>query len=64
MVSASASRLLLLGTASLTGAVLAFLIGARAGSFLDRAMTQSASHTTVGAPAPTGAGMAAAMVAR
>ncbi len=45
-MQASATRLLLLGTVGLTGAVLAFLIGARAGTFLDRVMTYSGSGST------------------
>ena len=43
---ASATRLLLLGTVGLTGAVLAFLIGARAGSYLDRVMTYTGRGST------------------
>ncbi len=44
-MSASALRLLLLGTVGLSGVVLAFLLGARAGHVLDRVTTFS------GAPA-------------
>ena len=45
-MQASATRLLLLGTVGLTGAVLAFLIGARAGTFLDRVVTHSGGGST------------------
>lgn len=37
------SRVLLLGALGLTGATLAFLIGAGAGGTLDRVMTQSSA---------------------
>ena len=41
MVRLSATRMLLLGALGLSGAALAFLIGARAGTKLDRVMTLS-----------------------
>jgi hypothetical protein len=39
-------RVLLLGALALSGAVLAFLIGARAGIALDRLMAQSHAHAS------------------
>jgi hypothetical protein len=44
MVRATSTRMLLLGALGLTGAALAFLIGARAGTTLDRVMTFSGHH--------------------
>jgi|HubBroStandDraft_5_1064220.scaffolds.fasta_scaffold932281_2 hypothetical protein len=40
-------RVLLLGTLGLAGVALAFLIGARAGTTLDRVMIQSAPGTAL-----------------
>jgi hypothetical protein len=44
MVRLSAPRMLLLGALGLSGAALAFLIGARAGTRLDRVMTVSGAQ--------------------